>query len=152
MKDLISIIIPTYNAQDYVSDCINSILKQSYGNFEIILIDDGSTDNTKEIVGNIARNDKRIKLVFNETNMGCAYSRNLGLELHKGAISKIIETLKGEEDLERVRRLNIIPLIKLILYPTKKEVQALSSFKVSTTFGTEIYNIPLVRRVRIKNK
>lgn len=84
MKDLISIIIPTFNVENYISACLNSILNQTYTNFELIIIDDHSTDDTIRIIKDIAKVDNRIKLFFNETNKGCAFSRNLGLKFHKG--------------------------------------------------------------------
>lgn len=84
MKELISIIIPTYNVEKYIRECLNSILNQTYTNFELIVIDDHSTDNTINIIKDIAKIDKRIKLFINEKTEGCAFSRNLGLKLYKG--------------------------------------------------------------------
>jgi len=73
----ISVIIPTYNRADFITETINSVLNQNYQNFEILIIDDGSTDNTKEIVSNIK--DKRIKY-FYQSNTGVpAIGRNVGL-------------------------------------------------------------------------
>ena len=77
----LSIIIPTYNRSKYISKCIDSVLSQTYKNIEIIVIDDGSTDNTEEIIKNF--NDKRIKY-FKNTNHGIGYSRNFGLDKATG--------------------------------------------------------------------
>lgn len=84
LKELISIIIPVYNAQEYIAECLNSICKQIYSNFEVIVIDDASTDKTLDEINKIIKKDNRIKLFKNEKNMGCAYSRNLGLQMYKG--------------------------------------------------------------------
>ena len=61
MEDLISIITPTYNCADYISETIESVIKQTYKNWEMIIVDDCSTDNTKAIVGNFSKIDSRIK-------------------------------------------------------------------------------------------
>lgn len=78
VKDLISIIIPIYNRQDFIEDCIQSVTAQSYQNFEIILIDDGSSDKTIEICTHLAENESRIKL-FTTEHGGVSAARNKGL-------------------------------------------------------------------------
>lgn len=78
----ISVIIATYNNDKYISEAINSILAQTYSDFELIIIDDGSTDNTGKIIKSYT--DNRIIYVNNETNRGVSYSRNKGLYLSKG--------------------------------------------------------------------
>ena len=82
MKDLVSIITPTYNSEEYISVTINSILNQTYSNFELIIIDDFSTDNTLECVKKF--DDKRIKIFKNNKNRGAAFCRNRGLKNAKG--------------------------------------------------------------------
>ena len=74
-----SIIIPVYNVEKYVSECIESIRKQSYQNWEIILVDDGSTDQSGEICAAYAQQDNRIK-TFSKKNTGQADSRNYGVQ------------------------------------------------------------------------
>lgn len=76
-----SIIIPVYNGEKYIEKCIDNILNQTYDNFELIIINDGSTDNTKKIINNIK--DKRL-VIFNNKNHGVSYSRNFGLKKAKG--------------------------------------------------------------------
>lgn len=78
----ISVIMPLYNADLFVEKAIKSILNQSYKDFELLLIDDCSTDHTMEIVSRIK--DSRIKIVRNEKNEGIAFSRNRGLSLADG--------------------------------------------------------------------
>lgn len=64
MKPLISIIVPVYNADQYIDKCIDSILNQSYTNFELLLIDDGSVDNSASICKQYAEEDSRIKYIY----------------------------------------------------------------------------------------
>lgn len=66
-KDLISIVVPIYNVQKYLEKCIKSIIKQTYENLEIILVNDGSTDNSLDICKKYEKIDKRIK-VINKSN------------------------------------------------------------------------------------
>lgn len=83
MEKLISIIIPVYNGQDVISRCLDSILNQPHDFAEIIVINDGSTDNTRQIVEEKMKDDSCIKL-FNYDNSGCAAARNHGLDLAIG--------------------------------------------------------------------
>lgn len=84
MKDImISVIVPVYNTEKFLSKCIESILKQTYQNFELLLIDDGSPDECGNICDRFAEQDKRIR-VFHKENGGVSSARNLGLENAKG--------------------------------------------------------------------
>lgn len=78
---LISVIIPMYNASRFIKKCIISILDQTYENFELLIINDGSTDNSLEICNEF--NDKRIKII-NQENAGCEYARLTGIKQSKG--------------------------------------------------------------------
>jgi len=78
----ISIIMPAFNAEKYIKEAINSILSQTYSNFELIIIDDGSRDNTSSIIESY--NDKRIVFIKNEKNLGIVDSRNKGIACSKG--------------------------------------------------------------------
>ncbi|MCS7093307.1 MAG: glycosyltransferase [Patescibacteria group bacterium] len=69
-KPLVSVIMPVYNAEKFLSQAIESILNQTYKNFEFIIIDDYSTDNSKEILKTYLKRDKRIKVFFNRKNLG----------------------------------------------------------------------------------
>lgn len=77
-KPLLSLVIPVYNAQEYISNCLGSIYCQNIENIEIVIVDNGSADNSIKIVNNFARLDKRIK-VFKENTPGAGNARNLGL-------------------------------------------------------------------------
>lgn len=80
---LVSIILVVYNGEKYLSECISSILAQSYKNIELIIIDDGSTDKSFEIINHFAQKDTRIRCLKKE-NEGVSASRNLGLTMAKG--------------------------------------------------------------------
>ncbi len=82
-QKLISVIVPVYNIEKYVSKCIESILRQTYSNLEIILVDDGSTDNSSNILNIFSRKDNRIKVLRKE-NGGLSDARNYGLDRAKG--------------------------------------------------------------------
>lgn len=81
--DLISIIVPVYNVEKYLTRCIDSILNQSYRNIEIILVDDGSPDNCGAICDKYAKKDARIK-VIHKKNGGLSSARNAGIEISTG--------------------------------------------------------------------
>ncbi len=80
---LFSIIVPIYNTEKYLSRCIESILEQTFTDFELILVDDGSTDSSYSICQNYAKDDSRIKVIHKE-NGGVSSARNIGLEYAKG--------------------------------------------------------------------
>ena len=82
-QGLISIIIPAYNAENYIADTIQSVLNQSYTNWELIVVNDGSSDNTDRIVASFVDKDERITLL-NKTNSGVSDTRNIGINLAKG--------------------------------------------------------------------
>lgn len=86
---MISIIIPIYNAENYIKRCINSLLNQSYQNYEIILIDDGSKDNSRKVLKEFEGN-KKIRIYFQE-NIGVAKTRNKGIKLAKGEYITFID-------------------------------------------------------------
>ena len=80
--DLVSIIIPVYNAAKFINDTVNSILNQTYKNFEAIFIDDCSNDNSVELIEKYK--DNRIKIIRNKVNLGAAISRNNGIQQAEG--------------------------------------------------------------------
>lgn len=90
-KPLISIIIPVYNSELYLNRCLDSVLCQDYANIEIILIDDGSTDNSGEICDNYAFRDSRIK-VTHIPNGGASMARKKGLELGNGQYVAFVDS------------------------------------------------------------
>lgn len=83
MMIALSIIVPVYNVEKYLSKCIDSILNQTFSNYELILIDDGSTDNSGSICDRYAKLDTRIK-VIHQNNKGLSCARNVGIDIAKG--------------------------------------------------------------------
>ncbi len=108
---MISIIIPVYNCEKFIERCINSLLCQSFKDFELIIVNDGSTDNTKSVCQKLQEKDRRIRL-YNKENGGVSVARNFGMENAKGDyisfvdgddyvpqnyLSVLFETVKGTE-------------------------------------------------------
>ena len=87
----ISIIVPVYNVEKYLDNCINSILKQTYNDFEVLLINDGSTDNSGKICEFYAQKDNRL-IVKHTDNHGLSAARNLGILLSKGEFITFIDS------------------------------------------------------------
>lgn len=83
-KDLVSIITPAYNCAEFIGQMIDSVLAQTYKNWEIIVIDDCSTDNTKEVVMKYMKRDSRIRYIQLEVNSGAALARNRAIDLATG--------------------------------------------------------------------
>ncbi|TDL31815.1 glycosyltransferase family 2 protein [Jeotgalibacillus sp. S-D1] len=79
----VSIIVPVYNCELYITNCMESILKQTYSNIEIIIINDGSTDNTEKVIKDYLLMDERVKYLY-QKNSGPSMARNLGIEAASG--------------------------------------------------------------------
>lgn len=90
MEELISIIVPVYNVELYLSECLDSIIKQNYTRLEIILVDDGSTDNSGIICDSYAKKDKRI-IVIHQKNGGAANAKNTGLRRASGTYLSFVD-------------------------------------------------------------
>lgn len=90
-EDLISIIVPVYNVEEFLNQCIKSVLGQSYKKLEIILVDDGSTDQSGKICDRYQMTDARIKVIHKE-NGGLSDARNTGLRLAKGKYYSFIDS------------------------------------------------------------
>ena len=101
MNELVSIIMPSYNTGKFIQETINSVKNQTYNNWELIIVDDGSTDNTDEVVRAIK--DDRIKYIKNKVNKGAAISRNIALREAKGKWIAFLESddLWKEDKLEK---------------------------------------------------
>lgn len=91
MQPLISLIIPVYNVEKYFAKCMESVIAQTYSNFEIILVDDGSTDNSGKMCDTYAEQDARVK-VFHKPNGGQSEARNLGVARAKGDLVAFIDS------------------------------------------------------------
>lgn len=90
-KKLISVMVPVYNVAPYITNCLESLIHQTYTNLEIILVDDGSTDNSLEICQEYAKKDKRIKVIHKE-NGGLSTARNAGLDVATGDYYSFVDS------------------------------------------------------------
>ena len=150
MNDLISIIIPIYNSEKYLKKCIESVLRQTYINFELILVNDGSLDNSKQVCQEFSLQDLRIRFI-DKINEGVSATRNLGLSLAKGEYVTFIDAddFVAEtylEDLYEAIRLkpNSIAICKFARYieNEKKRVEVDEKL-VSYQKGQDIYELIL---------
>ena len=101
MDKLVSIVMPSFNMASYIAESIRSVLNQTYTNWELIIVDDCSTDNTAEIVSSF--NDSRIRYFKNEKNSGAAISRNLAFREARGEYVAFLDSddLWREDKLEK---------------------------------------------------
>ena len=112
-KPLISVVLPTYNGSEFISQSINSIINQTYTNWELIIVNDCSTDNTAEIIQTFAQKDSRIRVLTNEVNKKLPASLNVGFKQAQGeyytwtsddneyypqAFEKMVDFLQNNDD------------------------------------------------------
>lgn len=88
--DFVSVIVPVYNADRYIDDCIKSILAQTYPYFEIICVNDGSTDKSLSLLKKYRQQDSRVR-IFNKINSGVSSSRNLGIKKARGNLVSFVD-------------------------------------------------------------
>lgn len=91
-EKLVSVITPTYNCAKFIARTIDSVRAQTYGNWEMIIVDDRSSDNTKEIVEEYIKNDSRIKYHLLEVNSGAAVARTTAMKLAQGAYMAFLDS------------------------------------------------------------
>lgn len=87
----ISVIIPVYNVEKYIGQCLDSIVNQTYKNLEIIIVNDGSNDNSLEIINRYSQNDRRIKII-NLENKGVSFARNIGIKNSEGNYISFVDS------------------------------------------------------------
>lgn len=88
---LLSVIIPCYNSEKYIEKCLDSIISQTYNNLEIIVINDGSVDNSAEVCENIAHKDNRISIIYQQ-NQGVSLTRQNGIKIAKGEYITFVDS------------------------------------------------------------
>lgn len=88
---MISIVVPVYNGEKYIEDCVKSILRQTYSDWELILIDNASTDDSLEVCKEFADRDDRIQVLHQHRNLGVSVARNLGIEKSRGEFITFID-------------------------------------------------------------
>ena len=92
MNDLVSVIMPSYGSEKFISKSIDSVLLQTYDNWELIIIDDCSPDESNKIIKEYLSKDSRIKFVKLEKNSGAAVARNKGIEIAKGRFIAFLDS------------------------------------------------------------
>lgn len=106
MNGLVTVIVPVYNVEDYLSECVESILSQTYSKLQIILVDDGSTDNSGAICDLFEKKDQRIK-VFHKENGGQGSARNIALDFANGEYLFFVDSddVISSETIEKMHEL-----------------------------------------------
>ena len=89
---LVSVIVPAYNAESFIEETITSVINQTVTDWELFVIDDGSTDKTREVAERSAERDARIRVVLNEKNVGVAKTRNRGLDICSGKYVALLDS------------------------------------------------------------
>lgn len=135
----VTVFMPVYNGEKYIKEAIESILNQTYKNFEFLIINDGSTDRTVDIIRSF--NDSRIRLVNNDQNRGLPYTRNKGLKLARGKFIALMDS----DDISKSRRLET-----QIKYLKKNEDIHVVSSTVEELIGDKI-NKPKKRFFKNEN-
>lgn len=107
MNDVVSVIVPIYNVENYIHRCLDSIIEQNYSNLEIILVDDGSQDKSGLICEDYVKRDSRIK-VIHKKNEGLGFARNSGLDIASG---KYVTFIDGDD---YIGKLHIEQMVSLI--------------------------------------
>lgn len=102
-EPLVSIITPVYNSEEFLSETIKSIQNQTYKNWQLLLVDDCSKDNSSEIIKSFRKEDARIKYIKLEKNSGAAVSRNVGIKNAEGRFIAFVDS----DDLWDSRKLEI---------------------------------------------
>lgn len=157
----ISVIIPIYKVEDYLETCIESVLRQTYSNLEIILVDDGSPDHCGEICEKYAQKDKRIQIIHKE-NGGLSSARNAGLDVATGEYIAFIDSddcvaetfietlyqlcLKEDAEIAECDFVKFSNQIKEV--HREKQVEVISSFEMQA----RIYSDDYVRTIVVWNK
>ena len=150
----LSIIVPIYNTSQYLPECIDSILNQTYQNFEVILINNGSTDNSGEICDKYAETDSRIK-VIHKKNGGQSSARNMGLDIASGEYITFVDSddmLSLNTLSSNMYLLNNNNNIDILQYPISKNIKSLSNSNHSTKFEVVIERTESLYQAWLQNK
>ena len=167
MNKLLSIIIPVYNGEKYIEKCLDSVLSQTYSNIEIIIINDGSTDNSYQLLQKYAKKDHRI-LLFNQKNIGSSLTRNNGIKyahgeyitfididdyIEKDAYEKVMSKLQDDIDIAcfsvscdyTKENYSINKILKSGIYPKDEAVKELFNKDIFNALWNKIYKASLIK-------
>ena len=140
----ISVIIPVYNVEKYLRQCLDSVINQTYKNLEIICIDDCSSDSSLNILHDYAKKDNRIIIIENKTNLKAGTSRNKGIEVASGDYISFVDSddwleLKTYEKLANLLEKNNIDVIQFLLRYVKNGIINQDSVQLSKE--DKVYNL-----------
>lgn len=136
MNELISVIIPIYNLEEYLQNCIESVITQTYHNLEIILVDDGSTDNSIDICRVYEKKDRRIQIIIKQKNEGAGPARNAGIDVAHGSYIMFVD---GDDFIAR----NCIEELYTILFTNGGDI--------SVCLGREVYGTERIKDIEQKS-
>lgn len=137
VSELVSIIMPAYNCEKFIEDSIESVISQEYSNWELIIIDDCSNDNTSQVIEKYCNYDSRIKYYKNEINKGVSFTRNRAIQLSKGTWIAFLDS----DDIWSQDK-----LVKQLKFAVSKQVNFI--FTAATFIDTEgerynyVFNVP----------
>ena len=127
MKRKYSIIVPVYNVEKYINECLSSLINQTYKNIEIVVINDGSSDNSLSLIEEYSRIDDRIR-VIDQKNMGLGYTRNVGID---NAVGDYILFVDSDDYIS----LNTCEEIEAVLsYNNEVDIIVLGSYEKSVIY------------------
>lgn len=133
MDNIISIITPNYNSSKFLDDCISSVINQTYQNWEMLIVDDKSTDDSREKILELSKNDSRIKHVFLEENVGAAEARNTAISQSKGRYIAFLDS----DDKWHPNKLEE----QIIFMKNNNIAFSFSNYEVVSEDGREIINL-----------
>lgn len=164
-EELCSMIMPVYNSEKYIAEAIESVIKQTYKNWEIIVVNDASTDDTEKIIKSYQEKDKRIKLISLPKNQGAANARNTAIQNAKG---KYIAFLDADDYWEKEKLQEQIQILQnsnadisytayLMIDETgrkikKRSVKKLLNLKDLLKENSIIFSSVVCKKESIKNK
>ena len=133
MNNLVSIITPSYNSSKFIEGSVKSVLSQSYENWELLIVDDCSKDNSKDIITRFSSKEKRIKSIFLEKNIGAAEARNVAIRQAKGKYIAFLDS----DDLWEANKLE-----KQIHFMKEKDIAfSFSTYQFMSEDGKKFANI-----------
>lgn len=170
----VTVFIPCYNAERFIAEAIDSILNQTYQDFEILIIDDGSTDKSRDILDYYLQKDDRIRVLYNQCNRGVGYTRNRGVKEAKGKYlatmdaDDIAVSTRLEKEVDYLERNKAVGAVGGCAYFIDERGRKIGSMKKQTLNAREVnahmffenviinsasmYRLNLVKRHKIKYK
>ena len=133
MNDLVSIITPSFNSSKYIKETVDSVLSQTYENWELIIVDDGSKDSSANIIQDLTNTDTRIKGFYFDKNIGAAEARNVAIQQAKG---KYIAFLDSNDlwELEKLEK-------QISFMQTEDIAFSFSTYQPMSEDGSKLYSI-----------